>query len=342
MKLLITTQAIDTQDPILGFFHRWVEEFAAHADHVYVICLRAGEYSLPSNVTIYSLGKESGENRIKYTVRFYRYFLKIFFRERVDFVFFHMGAIYNIMAMPFFLVRSLYKTKFYWWKTHGHINWVGRCALRCIDRVFTASEVSFPLNTSKKSIIGHAIDTDLFSPTHTERDVFKVIYVGRIGPIKHLEDFVRVAQYIHVQFPSARFDIIGPVTDVAYCAHIRALIENLALHDVVSILEPRKNTKLPDVYSGASLFLNTSQTHSMDKTILESMLCGCIPITHNKAFKEMLQPYNLFDTEGTPESYARIITDLMRNQHLDTLRVTLRERVKKDHSVTTLYNRIFT
>ena len=30
MNLLLITQKIDKDDPILGFFHRWVEEFAKH------------------------------------------------------------------------------------------------------------------------------------------------------------------------------------------------------------------------------------------------------------------------------------------------------------------------
>ena len=28
MKLLIITQAIDINNPVLGFFHRWIEEFS--------------------------------------------------------------------------------------------------------------------------------------------------------------------------------------------------------------------------------------------------------------------------------------------------------------------------
>lgn len=28
VKLLIITQKIDINDPILGFFHKWIEEFA--------------------------------------------------------------------------------------------------------------------------------------------------------------------------------------------------------------------------------------------------------------------------------------------------------------------------
>jgi len=58
MKLLIITQAVDTTDSNLGFFHGWIEEFARHCSKVTVICLREGKHSLPTNVRVLSLGKE--------------------------------------------------------------------------------------------------------------------------------------------------------------------------------------------------------------------------------------------------------------------------------------------
>ena len=73
MKLLICTQVVDKNHPILGFFHRWIEEFAKHCDTVEVICLFEGEHTLPANVHVHSLGKEEGKNRLKYLIRFYAY-----------------------------------------------------------------------------------------------------------------------------------------------------------------------------------------------------------------------------------------------------------------------------
>jgi len=37
MKLLIITQAVDKNHPVLGFFHRWVEELAMHFVHIFVV-----------------------------------------------------------------------------------------------------------------------------------------------------------------------------------------------------------------------------------------------------------------------------------------------------------------
>jgi len=64
MKLLIVTQTIDSNDPVLGFFVRWVEEFSKQCEEVTVICLQKGEYELPKNVRVFSLGKESTKSTV--------------------------------------------------------------------------------------------------------------------------------------------------------------------------------------------------------------------------------------------------------------------------------------
>lgn len=79
MKLLICTQTVDREDPVLGFFCSWIAEFAKRCEKVTVICLKEGAHTLPNNVVIYSLGKERGAtSRLKYATRFW----KLIRRER--------------------------------------------------------------------------------------------------------------------------------------------------------------------------------------------------------------------------------------------------------------------
>ena len=85
MRLLICTQAVDLDDPVLSFFHRWLVEFSKHCESVHVICLREGRHELPPNVFIHSLGKESGRSQVKYVARFYRYIFR--YRNEYDAVF---------------------------------------------------------------------------------------------------------------------------------------------------------------------------------------------------------------------------------------------------------------
>ena len=76
MRLLIITQKVDINDPILGFFHHWIEEFAKTFDKATVICLEKGESNLSPEIKVLSLGKERGRSKLKYILKFLYYIWK--------------------------------------------------------------------------------------------------------------------------------------------------------------------------------------------------------------------------------------------------------------------------
>ncbi len=70
MKLLIITQTVNKNDSNLGFFCSWIREFGQHMENVDVICNSRGEFDLPSNVRIFSMGKERGFGRLRRYINF--------------------------------------------------------------------------------------------------------------------------------------------------------------------------------------------------------------------------------------------------------------------------------
>jgi len=107
MRLLIITQKVDENDDILGFFTGWIAEFAKNCEKVTVICLQKGEFNLPDNVKVLSLGKEqlsaishqpSALQKFKYVFNFYKYILGE--RKNYDSVFVHMNPEYIILGAP--------------------------------------------------------------------------------------------------------------------------------------------------------------------------------------------------------------------------------------------------
>lgn len=343
MKLLITTQVVDKNDPILGFFHGWVLEFSKYFERIDIVCLREGVHELPAHVYVHSLGKEHGENNLKYLVRFYYFFSKVFFGIKVEYVFFHMGAIYNILALPFFLLRKIFNTKFYWWKAHGHINWVGRLALMCVDRVYTSTESGFPIATKKRMVVGQAIDTNLFTPENSSGNVRspnEIIFVGRITPIKRIEDLIQTVAILHERGMPATCTIVGPVAHEVYYAKMQKLSESLQLTSSITFAGTRTQEELVSLYHRATFFLNTSVTQSMDKVVLEAVLSGCIPVTGNRAFREMLDPYGLYLEKPTPGLYAETIMRASQNDTNERAQ-KLREAIVASHSLHTFTHRIF-
>src|SRR3990167_7472201 len=96
MKLLILTQKMNRNDPILGFFHDWVKRLSERVESLTVVCLEKGEFDLPMDVKVLSLGKESSQSRLKYLWRFYKYIWRE--RKNYDAVFVHMNPEYAILG----------------------------------------------------------------------------------------------------------------------------------------------------------------------------------------------------------------------------------------------------
>ena len=346
MKLLICTQIIDKNDPILGFFHRWVEEFAKHFEQVYVICLKEGTHTLPKNVTVFSLGKEGGENSLKYLFRFYRYFSQVFFIKKVDFVFFHMGAIYNILAFPFFIFRKTLHTKFLWWKTHGLLNSVGKIALIGVDEVVTAGSKSFNTLTMKVRVVGHAIDTEAFIyiPRTKENKDLKILMVGRVAPIKKIENALQTISFFREKINTNIFlDIYGPVTDLLYREMLVKLIEKNKLQECVKFFPAQTPSQMREVYQHYDVLMHPSYEAGFDKVVLEAMATGVIPITSIQSFEHVLGSFGLFIEANNAEKYAEMCDLIQKMSPIERgeLRERLREIVTSLHSISTLSERVF-
>jgi glycosyltransferase involved in cell wall biosynthesis len=344
MRLLICTQAVDKQDPILGFFHRWIEEFAKHCEAVTVICLREGEHALPANVRVHSLGKEHGEkSKLAYALRFWRLLWKV--RHEYDDVFVHMNPEYVILGSRVWRRRGAAVGL---WYMHKSVDRKLKMAVKRVKAVFTASPESFRLPTGKLRIMGHGIDVERFRcpavPAHDAAEL-RLVTVGRVSASKHLEVLFEALKAFSVREVPWTFDIIGSAVtteDQAYEKRLYEMAEHTLLKSRVRFLGAKPQEEVAQLLCNYHAFLHASTgTGSLDKAALEAMSCGIPVISTSEAFRDFLAPHGLY--AETPEAMASMLTMLAGvagRADMGRLSLQLRREVAEKHSLQSLIPRI--
>jgi glycosyltransferase involved in cell wall biosynthesis len=264
MKLLILTQTINKNDPILGFFHRWVEEVAAHADKVTVICLEKGESDLPSNVKVLSLGKEAGNSRWQYVSRFYNHIWQE--KDNYDKVFVHMNQEYVLLGG---CLWRLWGKKIFLWRNHAYGNILTRIAVLFSHKVFYTSPRSFTAQFRKARQMPVGIDTDFFKPNPSvERVPHSVLFLGRISPVKKVAEFVEWFNTLDEKFTATVAGASLP-KDRDYDEKVRGMA-----NERVRFIGPVTQAGALKLYQSHEIYVNKTPAGSFDKTILEAAAAG--------------------------------------------------------------------
>lgn len=345
MRLLVITQKVDKSDPILGFFHGWLAVFSEKTEELTVICLEEGEHSLPDGTSVLSLGKERQESRWQYLKRFYSY---IFHRRNdYDAVFVHMNPVYVILGAPLW---KLWNKTIALWYTHKRVDMKLRIAESLADVVFTASQTSFRLESEKVRVMGHGIDTKLFSPgnDNEEHNGLQIVTVGRISPVKDCKTLLRAARKLD-EGTDIDFQITivgGPVTDddAEYFQELIDYVDTHQLASHVTFVGSVSNEDVVEYYRDADVFVNMSNTGSLDKVVLEAMACNVFPLTSNEALKDVFKEksdrhmFSVGDSNALKEMLRKRATT---PKDSDTL-ASLRKEVVENHSIDSLISQIVT
>lgn len=302
MRLLILTQKVDKNDPILGFFHRWIEELAEKFEQITVICLFQGEYSLPSNVQVLSLGKERGRGKLIYITNFYKYIWSE--RRNYDKVFVHMNQEYVILGWKFW---KLWGKKIYMWRNHAHGNTLTRFAVLVSDKVFYTSPQSYTARFKKAVQMPVGIDTEFFkSDPNAQRIPSSVLFLGRISPVKRVAEFIR-----WLKDTDYTATIAGPIGDEEYAKGILK-----ALPPEARYVGPVSQEEARNLYQTHEFYVNMTPAGSYDKTIFEAAACGAKVIVENFDLKhlERMSPEELRRYVIENHSLELLVSKLSTNE----------------------------
>jgi glycosyltransferase involved in cell wall biosynthesis len=342
LRIVFISQAVDRDDPVLPHTVRWIEALAGKpaVAHTAVLALRTGRYELPGNVDVYRFGRS---NRLATLAAFYRGVGRSL-RRKPDVFFVHQGGPYPLLLLPIKIVSRIPIVQ---WKAHRVINRaMAFHARRCDDMIFTATRGSFPMGVSKVRIVGHGIDTQVFR-SEAVAPLGDLIAVGRIAPIKRVEQMVRAVEHANRTYGTAyRLNIYGPTTpgNEAYAAGIEAIVDQLGARSRVALHGPVRHEDLPRLFNGHRVCLSFGRT-GIDKSALEAMACGLPVISTHDSVAEIipsaLGPLLITDREST-EAQAGTIHGLLRQPDAEIARLGERMRavVVADHTVERLFDRI--
>lgn len=338
MRLLLCTQVVDTEDSNLGFFHRWIEEFARHCEEVLVICLREGHHALPNNVRVLSLGKESGTWRITRVCRFMRYLWD--YRREYDAVLVHMNAEYVVLGGRFW---KRWHKKVGLWYAHKSVTRKLRYSMAFLDRVFTVSQDSFRIPTPKLCALGHGIDTALFKPDiHTESTELRIVTVGRIAASKHLLEMLQTLDVLYARNEQFVLTVVGEATtpaEVVYKKQFQEAIAERPYADKVHVVGARTHTELPELLRTQDVAFNFATTGNMDKAGLEALATGVPLLATNPQFEPLLGPFGLY-VPGDATMAADMLQKFLSRPDRPGIVATLRNRVVTEHSLEQLIPKI--
>ncbi len=333
MKLLIVTQVVDKSHPILGFFHRWIEEFAKHFDEVHVICLQKGVHTLPANVFVYSLGKEKGLGKLSYTLNFYKYIWML--RKQYDSVFVHMNQIYILLGG---ILWKLQRKKVGLWYTHGSVSASLRIAEKLTNLVFTGSPDSFRLHSKKVVVTGHGIDTQRFLPQKDVRKNIDLITVGRISKSKNIVELIDVLIEVR-KIKDISLTIVGrPLSseDMHYEKTIKRYAQKRGVYNAVHFIGAVSNEQLPTLLNSARVFVHAATNGSLDKALLEPLAVGLPVVSSGMGAQSLpLHDWQVKTVSSFAEKIGEILeTDVSKQCHL------LRRYVIENHSILSLIPKI--
>ncbi|MEK7505356.1 MAG: glycosyltransferase family 4 protein [Patescibacteria group bacterium] len=348
-KLLILTQKVDKDDQALGFFHRWLEEFSKNFTHLEVVALGVGQYELPANVHVHSLGKNSDSNsqenatiygskiwkRILYVSRFLRLILGL--RDGYDVVFVHMNEEYVLLGGIFWRLMG---KRVVLWRNHKLGSWRTCLAVWLCSVVCYTSPEAFVAKFKKSVKMPIGIDTAYFKPDDSSAALNSILFLSRIDPVKKVDIFLDSLSFVHHPLQA---NLVGSPTEKGsiYAKNIAAkagpLIQNnlLTMHPAVTYAETR------DFYRRNAVFVNLTPSGSFDKTIGEAMSTGTLVVCANSAVREVLPP-ECFVQNIDAESVAKALTYALRIGQGERKDIGLRLRtyIEKEHSLSLLMERL--
>lgn len=314
MRLILFNLRTDADDGVLGFTTDWINALADRCESIDVVSTEVGSLRVRPNVTVNGIGRDRGAGKLGQLFNLYVATWKILRTRRIDGCFAHMNFLFPLLTSP---LLKLYRLPIVIWYAHGSVPLLLKPATFIADRMVASSPSGFQLRTSKLRVIGQGIDVDRFAPApKTPRTGFHVLTLGRISRIKRIEVVIDAIARLRRLAPELDIycDLVGDPLDEdgrIYQGELAARIATAGLADRVRLLPGVPFHRAHETVAQADLFVNSGDTDSVDKTVLEALSSGVPVITSNAAFLQIL-PLKMQALSTVPKNDVAALANAIR------------------------------
>lgn len=335
MRLIVVTQSVDPDDPVLGATVAKIAALAERSDEVVVLADRAVPGALPANCRVRRFASRSRAGR---GMRFAAALLaELRRRPRPAAVLAHMCPVYAVLAAP--LARPL-GTRVLLWYAHWHRTRTLELAVALSSAVASVDERSVPVRSPKVVGIGHGIEVADFACEPPPPGPLRAVALGRYSAAKGLETIVRAVALARARGLDVRLACHGTATRTGEQGHLlelQALVAELGLGSAVTLGPPIPRSDIPALLARSSLLVNNMRPGAPDKVVYEAS-AACRPVlVSNPSFAELLDDldprlrYPLDDAEALAAALEHVAA--LSPDDAGALGRRLRERIVERHSV---------
>jgi len=202
------------------------------------------------------------------------------------------------------------------------------------DHIAEISQKSFRIKFHYKTIY-NGVDTTHFTNQKKERDISKILLVGRMHPYKGFDVLFKAMNFLFSNHPALHFQIICTIIE-PYKKELLSYV-NPVFHDRLEFSGRIPNSSLVDYYNLANVSVLPSKAEAFPIIPLESMACGTPVIMADRfSSREIINDESdgfLADTTN-PEVFAKRILEILKDQNkIELMREKSRTKILEKFSI---------
>lgn len=187
------------------------------------------------------------------------------------------------------------------------------------------------IDPTKITVIPNYVVTDAFKPDPETKKEYDLIFVGRAGRQKNLDNLLKAIQYLKTKNRNVSLLMVG---GCCYDTELKELVNQYALN--VTFKGNVPNSDLPHIINHAKAFILPSYYEGHPKVLLEAMSCGipCIGSDVTGIREDIAHMKTGYLCETDYESIATAIDTVLSDDSLQrTMGKNAREHILKKYGI---------